>query len=138
AADGSGMRQLDVGGRVTDAIWRPPDGSEILFMDDGADQTRTDSGIYAVNVRDGRVRAILESADAAGPFRGHPAWSPDGSKISFGEWMGINGIDVNTHTITANGTGDSTLPIPTDAVWQAPIAWSNDGTRLLAIRGYSG
>jgi dipeptidyl aminopeptidase/acylaminoacyl peptidase len=138
AADGSGMRQLDVGGRVTDAVWRPPDGSEILFMDDGADQSGTDSGIYAVNVRDGRVRAILESADAAGPFRGHPAWSPDGSKISFGEWMGINGIDVKTHTITANGTGDSTLPIPTDAVWQAPIAWSNDGTRLLAIRGYSG
>jgi len=138
AADGSGMRQLDLPGRVTDAAWRPPDGSEILFMDAGADQSGTDSTIYAVNAVSGKVRTILKGADADGLFRGHPAWSPDGSRISFGEWPGLTGIDVRTHVITANGTGDHLLPMPTGAVWQAPLSWSNDGTRLLAIRGYTG
>ena len=71
-------------------------------------------------------------------YRGHPAWSPDGSLISFGEWPGLTGIDVQTHIIAADGTGDRVLPIPTGAVWQAPESWSNDGTRLLVIRGYTG
>ena len=138
ATDGSGIRQVDLPGRATDAAWRPPDGSEILFMDDGTDQGGSDNGIYAINAHDGTVRTILAGADAAGRFRGHPAWSPDGSLISFGEWMGLNGIDVQTHIIAADGTGDRTLPIPKDAVWQAPGSWSNDGTRLFAIRGYTG
>jgi hypothetical protein len=80
---------------------------------------------------------ILKGADAAGHFRGHPAWSPDGTLISFGEWMGVNGVDVHTHIIWADGTRDRVLPEPTGAMWQSPFAWSNDGTRLLAIRGYT-
>jgi Tol biopolymer transport system component len=138
ATDGSGIRQVGLPGRATVAAWRPPDGSEILFMDEGTDPNGSDSGIYAVNAQDGKVRTILAGADAAGRFRGHPAWSPDGSLISFGEWMGVIGIDVQTHIIAADGTGDRILPIPTGAVWQAPGSWSNDGTRLLAIRGYTG
>ncbi len=136
--DGSGIRQVDLPGRATDAAWRPPAGSEILFMDSGTDQAGYDSSIYAINARDGRVRTILAGADAAGRFRGHPAWSPDGSLVSFGEWTGVNALDVRTHIIGADGTGDRILPIPTGAVWEAPESWSNDGTRLLAIRGYTG
>jgi Tol biopolymer transport system component len=138
ATDGSGIRQVDLPGRATDAAWRPPDGSEILFQDDGDAPNASDSGIYAVNVQDGKVRTILAGADAAGRFRGHAAWSPDGSLISFGEWQGLTGIDVQTHIIAADGTGDRILPIPTGAVWQAPESWSNDGTRLLVIRGHTG
>jgi dipeptidyl aminopeptidase/acylaminoacyl peptidase len=138
ATDGSGIRQVDLPGPATDAAWRPPDGSEILFMDSGTDPNGSDSGIYAINAQDGKVRTILAGADAAGRFRGHPAWSLDGSLISFGEWTGVNGTDVQTHIIAPDGTGDRILPIPTDAVWQAPESWSNDGTRLLAIRGYTG
>ena len=138
ATDGSGIRRVDLPGRATDAAWRPPDGSEILFQDNGTDSNGSDSGIYAVNVHDGKVRTILAGADAASRYRGHAAWSPDGSLISFGEWMGVNGIDVQTHIIAADGTGDRTLPIPKGAVWQAPEGWSNDGTRLLVIRGYTG
>ncbi len=138
-ADGSGIRPLDLPGRATDAAWRPPDGSEVLFMDNGEDSNATDNSIYAINVATGTVRTILKGADVTtGPFRGHPAWSPDGSMISFGEWLGINGADVQTHIITADGAPVRILPIPTDAVWQAPYTWSNDGTRLLAIRGYTG
>lgn len=137
-AAGTGLRQLDLPGRATDAAWRPPNGSEILVMDEGADQNGTDSSIYAINVADGTRRTILEGADAAGRFRGHATWSPDGTKISFGEWMGLNGIDVHTHIVNADGTGDRTLPEPSGGVWQSPFAWSNDGTRLLAVHGYTG
>jgi Tol biopolymer transport system component len=107
-------------------------------MDDGTDQNGYDTGIYAVNVADRQIRTILKGMDAAQYFRGHPAWSPDGTKISFGEWTGVNGIDVRAHIVNADGTGDRPLPIPTGAVWQSPFAWSNDGTRLFAIRGYTG
>ena len=138
ATDGSGIRHISLPGRANVAAWRPPVGSEILFMDEGTDQNATDTGIYAVNAQDGKVRTILAGADQAGRFRGHPAWSPDGSQISFGEWPGLNGIDAQTHIIAADGTGDRPLPIPANAVWQAPETWSNDGTRLLAIRGYTG
>jgi dipeptidyl aminopeptidase/acylaminoacyl peptidase len=134
ASDGTGIRHLEGLGRVTDAAWRPPDGSEILFMDAGTDDQSTDSGIYAVNAVNGQVRTIL---GANANFRGHPAWSPDGSAISFGEWPGITGLDVQTHIVKADGTGDRALPIPAGAVWQGPNTWSNDGTRLLAIRGYT-
>ena len=58
--------------------------------------------------------------------------------ISFAEWPGLNGLDVRTHIIKADGTGNRILPIPAGAVWQAPYTWSNDGTRLFAIRGYTG
>ncbi len=138
ATDGSGIRQINLPGQATDAAWRPPDGSEILVQDDADSPHASDSGIYAVNVQDGKVRTILAGADASGHFRGHAAWSPDGSLISFGEWMGLSGIDVQTHIIAADGTGDRTLPIPATAVWQAPESWSNDGTRLLVMRGYTG
>jgi Tol biopolymer transport system component len=139
ATDGTGIHQLDVGGPATNAAWRPPDGSEILFMDAGDDSNGWGT-IHAVNVESGKVRTILARADAAGRHRGHPAWSPDGTLISYGEWVdfGPDGLSVLTHIITADGTGDRILPIPTDAVWQAPFSWSNDGTRLLAIRGYTG
>ena len=139
AADGTGIHQVDAPGRVTDAAWRPPDGSEILLMDEGWDQNGTDTTIYAVNAADGKVRTVLKGADAAGHFRGHAAWSPDGTMISFSEWMGINdALDMQTHIINADGKGDRTLPMPTGAVWQTPLNWSNDGTRLLATRGYTG
>ena len=104
ATDGTGIHELDLPGRVTDAAWRPPDGSEILFMDDGADSLGSDSSIYAFNVRDAKVRTILKGADAAGHLRGHPAWSPDGSLISYGEWVNSDALTVQTHIITANGT----------------------------------
>jgi dipeptidyl aminopeptidase/acylaminoacyl peptidase len=137
ATDGSGIRQIDLPGRASDAAWRPPDGSEILFQENGDVPNTTDSGIYAINAQNLKVRTILPGADSENRIRGNAAWSPDGSLISFGQWDG-NGIDVQTHIIAADGTGDRVLPMPTNAVWQAPESWSNDGTRLLVIRGYTG
>jgi hypothetical protein len=137
ATDGSQIRQLDVAMPATNATWRPPNGSEVLFMD-ARDESNGYGSIHVVSATGGTVRTILPSAEAAGRYRGHPAWSPDGSLISYGEWTHAPGNNVQTHVIAADGTGDRTLPIPPTAVWQAPYGWSNDGSRLFAIRGYTG
>jgi len=135
ATDGSQIRQLDLSRPATNAAWRPPDGSEILFMDSGDDSNGFGS-MYAVSADGGNVRTILERA--AGRYRGSPIWSPDGSQIAYVEWVDSSDLTAQTHIIAADGTGDRVLPIPPDAVWQAARSWSNDGTRLLAIRGYTG
>ena len=137
ATDGSRIRQLDVGMPATNAAWRPPNGSEILFMDAG-DPSNGYGAIHVVSVDGGAVRTILPSAAGSGRYRGHPAWSPDGFLISYGEWTDSDSLTVRTHIMAADGTGDRILPMPPSATWQAPYSWSNDGSRLLAIRGYSG
>jgi len=129
AADGSGIRQLDVPTPVVGAAWRPPNGSEILIMD-------SVGGMYAMDATSDHIRPIL--ASSSGLNRSDPQWSPDGSLISFVQWRNAETLTSETHIIAADGTGDRMLPIPPDAVWQAGWTWSNDGTRLLAIRGYTG
>ena len=71
-----------------------------------------------------------------------------GRLISYGEWcdtdcstgkaLTVDGNTVQTHIIRADGSGDRILPSPAGAQWQAPESWSNDGTRILVIRGYTG
>ena len=59
--------------------------------------------------------------------------------ISFGEWgegdPDNGGLTAQTHIIAADGTGERVLASPPGTDWQAPESWSNDGTRLLVIRG---
>jgi Tol biopolymer transport system component len=130
AADGSGIRQLDLATLVVRAAWRPPDGSEILIMD-------SVGGMYTIDAISDHIRPIL--ASEPGRNRTDPKWSPDGSLISFVEWSEYaNGLSSETHVMAADGTANHVLPIPPGAVWQAGWNWSNDGTRLLAIRGYTG
>ena len=136
ATDGSQVHELDASTSTTYAAWRPPNGSEILYMDGLTDGS---GNLLAVNPSTGTVRTILADSRATGRNRGHPTWSPDGSLISYGEWD-INATDltVQTHVMAADGSGNRILPMPAGAKWQAPFSWSNDGTRLLVIRGYSG
>jgi Tol biopolymer transport system component len=131
--DGTGFRTLDVG--VTDVAagdagpsWRPPGGDEILFADGAL-------SLHVVGLETGAVRTIVGPAD---PFRrGTPKWSPDGSRIAYIEWMEVEGMTAQIHIIQSDGSDDRVLPLPPGAVWQAFRSWSNDGTRILAIRGYS-
>ena len=135
AADGSGVRVLDIGRRVTQGAWRPPGGSEILFMD-GGDPAGGFGGIHAVSPEGGQVRTILEPApDRA---RDLAAWSPDGSRIAYMEWVDAEGISSRVRVINADGSGDRVLPMPPAAAWEIFRGWSNDGTRILALRGYTG
>ena len=134
ATDGTQIRQLNISPVAVDAAWRPPDGSEILFMNSSG-PTDTYRGIYAVNVADGKVRTIL--APTQGVNRDFATGSPDGTLISFGQWAdSTTSLTIQIHIAAADGTGERALPIPAAAVWQGPFGWSNDGTRLVAIRGY--
>jgi len=135
ASDGSRIRALDVGRPATHGAWRPPDGAEILFMEAG-DHSSGFGSLFAVDVAGGTVRTILEEDNIR--HRAGPMWSPDGSQIAYVEWVSSSNLNTQVHVMAADGTGDRVLPMPEGAVWQAPLGWSNDGTRLLAIRGYTG
>ena len=136
ASDGSGIRYLDVGVSAYEPSFRPPDGSEILFV---GRSVLGNHDIMAVDPATGALRTIVEAArtyDLAGA-----TWSPDGTSISYWMWGGpAADTDLNprNHIIAADGTRDRILPEPPDAVWNALAAWSNDGTRLVIDRGYSG
>jgi Tol biopolymer transport system component len=135
AADGGRIRQLDLGVPAQYAAWRPPDGSEILFMDATDPTVGT---IYAIGVDGSNRRTILERTP--GRNRGLLDWSPDGSMIAYGEWVDSDCCNtVQTHIRAADGTWDRTLPMPPGALWQTGgLGWSNDGTRLFVNRGYTG
>jgi dipeptidyl aminopeptidase/acylaminoacyl peptidase len=140
ATEGGAFRDLGLGTAAVGAAWRPPDGAEILFM--GVETEGADGccAIQAVNATTGEVRTIL--GVEPGRYRGHPRWSPDGTMISFAEWgpgdPDNGGLTVQTHIIAADGTWERPLAGPPGTDWQAPESWSNDGTRLLVIRGDSG
>jgi dipeptidyl aminopeptidase/acylaminoacyl peptidase len=131
AIDGSAIRELELPKPAAFAEWRPPVGSEILVMDSGDYPS-----IYTIDVQSGATRTILDSE--LGRQRSDPKWSPDGTMISYVEWADAEDLTAETHIMAADGTADRILPIPPDAVWQAAWNWSNDGTRLLAIRGFTG
>jgi Tol biopolymer transport system component len=137
ATDGSGFRDLGMTMAAASAAWRPPDGSEILFMGVDSDGASSCCAIQAVNAKTGNARMILGLEQ--GRFRGHGQWSPNGAFISFGEWgdgdPDNGGLTAQPHVIAADGTGERILPAPPGTDWQSPESWSNDGTRLLVIRG---
>jgi Tol biopolymer transport system component len=135
ATDGSQVRQLELPGPATNAAWRPPDGSEILFMERG-DYVIGFGGIFAIDVASGAIRTVLEADPVR--HRAWARWSPDGSQIAYTEWVDAGTLTAQVHIMSADGRDDRLLPMPPDAVWQMSPAWSNDGTKLLVIRGYSG
>jgi Tol biopolymer transport system component len=126
---------------ILTATWRPPLGSEILVMDADDGTAKNASGAMSlVSAESGLpIQTILERIYAR--WRGHPMWSPDGSLISFGEWgdgdPDNGGLTVQTHVVATDGSVNRVLPAATGVQWQAPESWSNDGTRLLVIRGYA-
>jgi Tol biopolymer transport system component len=134
-ADGSGVRTLPVGMSVSEPTWLPPNGTEILFS--SISQGREPNGLYAVNVKTGKTRTILDPAYGAGADAA--AASPDGRRIAYSRSVSTlaNQNTYQIHVIPSDGTGaDVTLPMPKGAVFQDRPVWSNDGTRLAVIRGY--
>ena len=52
---------------------------------DGGDDSNGFGSIHVVDTASRKVRTIL--AATAGHFRGYPGWSPDGSLISYDDWV---------------------------------------------------
>ena len=135
ATDGTQIHPLNIPLTAVEPVWRPPNGSEILFSDPG-DPSSTYCGIYAVNVANSKIRTIL---GGPGFNCGLATWSPDGSLIAYGQWVDSNTQNtIQIRIMAADGKRDRPLPLPAGALWQGPFGSSNDGTRLIAIRGYAG
>ena len=130
--DGTGVRHLDVGMAASEPSFRPPDGAEILFVGRGS----MGRGIFALDPSTADVRTIrilTPGYDLAGAN-----WSPDGSRIAYWSWDPTAfEMTAKTHVVAADGTGDRELPSPAGAVWDAHSTWSNDGTQLFIVRGYT-
>jgi len=134
-SDGSGVRHIDIGMAAYEPSFRPPDGAEILIVGDGGVRG-SGHGLFAVDPSSGAVRTIVKPGtgfDLAGA-----TWSPNGSQIAYWSWASLReGLTARTHVISADGTGDRELGAPPEAIWNTGSEWSNDGTRLFILRGYT-
>lgn len=128
--DGSGaIRTIDVGMSVEAPSFRPPNGSEILFVGHRAEDGIT--GLYAVDPTTSVVRTIVEPTTGVGAG----SWSPDGSRILYGS---MDAKDVwRTHLISADGTADVRVDHDPGTASEGEAVWSNDGTRLIITRVFS-
>ena len=114
--------------------YRPPDGREILVV--GQPKGSPTRGIYVVDAATGKtLRTIVEPSqetDVSGV-----SWSPTGDAISYGRFaVAGEGFRVQQHVVAADGTGDRQIDADPGTAYNAAISqWSNDGSRLVVIRG---
>ena len=139
-ADGSGKTLLTgttPHGMPVAPAWSP-DGSEIVVLR-AKDSTclvgRIEyfCSIYSLHVMNsnGSGEHIIDS----GPGVLAATWSPDGSKIAFGDCLGdsVPCYESAVCTKRPDGTGKSCMPLETDVQWHLPD-WKPDGTRLIALQ----
>ena len=131
-ADGSDARQLtDLGGWAIFPDWNRQ-GNRVVFS--WASEPDTDTGLYVVHARSGRIRPLLVEA---GYSLGDPVWSPDGRTVLY--------------TRTRNALDDEGFPYPVEAqLWTVDVRsgattqltfdgsikdltsdWSPDGSRIV-------
>jgi len=155
--DGSGPRQLTLGGYETAPAWSP-DGTKIMFSKETGG---ADDGIYVIesNGPTGSGTLLIANAHA-------PSWSPDGSKIVFfssgnifladaqtGSVIGgalaegydpcwspdglkitFAGSDVAIWVMNADGSNKHQLSNPPEGYEDGEPNWSPDGTKIIFQR----
>jgi Tol biopolymer transport system component len=104
--------------QIRDAV-PSPDGTTLAFA--ALDR------LYVMEYPDGEPRRLtdVEVTEA------HPAWSPDGSWIAYVTWSPDGG---HIYKARSNGRGGPVPLTPRPATFQQ-LAWSNDGERIVAVRG---
>ena len=125
---------ISLPGSFEPASYRPPDGREILVVAQSADPPTR--GIYIVDAATGKtLRTIVEPSRESDVF--DASWSPTGDAISYGRFAVVGeGLRALQHVVAADGSGDRQMDAGAGAAFNAAASdWSNDGTRLVVIRG---
>ncbi len=125
-ADGSDARTIRLPPDVTYVLYRPvwsPDGSWIAAI--GGGEALSGSHLFLVRPDGSGVLNV-------GPATGHPAWSPDSSRLAFFQFE----YEAETwvlYTANANGTDRRRLAAFEQMEnWSHPqLSWSPDGSALL-------
>lgn len=139
AADGSTSRWFAPSGvgtlaAIREPAFRPTDGNELLVTGD-----RTDGGpiVFTMDINTGEVLDIVVNGTPAASLD-TARWSPDGQRISYATWSNdIEGLSVRTHIVAPDGTGNHLLTEPPGVVYDIGGAWSNDGSRMFVVRGFT-
>jgi Tol biopolymer transport system component len=115
-------------GCLRDPVWSP-DGSKIAYLEGTSDIESSNPWALGVMNADGSGRHEITASSGLGSvaLADSPNWSPDGSKIAYGDPAG------NIVVVNADGSGSQTL-----GRGDSP-AWSPDGTKIaFASAGCSG
>jgi hypothetical protein len=116
------------------AIYRPPDGREILVVAWPAGSATR--GIYAVEPGSATpLRTMVEpsvDSDICGAN-----WSPTGDMLIYCAFAPVgDGPRFRAHVVSADGTGSRLLNSGPGVAYDAAQSdWSNDGTRLVVVSG---
>jgi dipeptidyl aminopeptidase/acylaminoacyl peptidase len=138
ASDGSGeAAYFDVGATLNDGPPQyRPDGTEIMFI--GREPAQANRGVYALSPETGEVRSVIPPPAGSMDIFG-ASWSPDGAHLAYGTHdTSAEALTSRTHVVAVDGTGDLAVDTSPESIADAGFAWSNDGTRLIVARYYSG
>ena len=128
AAGGSPTAVGGAGVNAWDGVYSP-DGTKIVAATDFTSNT---ANYLAIMNADGTGSVILAGTELTQYSPILPAWSPDGSKLSF-QYPKVVGSYPNSGlaVINADGTGVHILPITAAATaWAGISSWSADGSEL--------
>ena len=116
---------IDTGGMETVFLAFRPGDRELTFLGSKADV----NGLYAIGVDGTGLRTIVPRNVAD-----HGTLSPDGTKIAYQVWDGINGSVRIADVATGKDVTPTFDPPPGGKIIDDPSAWSPDGSQLLFVR----
>lgn len=133
AADGSGVRWLDTGGKAILPSFRPGHPSTVLFVQLGATSLEGQA-IRTIDTETGAVTTLVEPVPN-GQVVGAPRYSEDGERLTYSLW--IPGVEnARIFVARADGSQPVAVPRPPGTCCEGHAVWSHDGTKLALIRWY--